>query len=135
MAVLEQLLPKPDEGESRRLLALGRSSLETRAVSPQNLTRAVQYLSQARDFIEAKEPTRPLLGEIETALTSAKQELGNVYDSHIFAAEQAVRFGERERAKESLRDLLRYLPDPEDTRHQKVKERLNELMQGETASP
>lgn len=130
VAVTETPLPTPDPAKAKQLYELGKAAFETRSVAPHNLYRSLEYYEQARDLVEAQEPPPPLLTEIEQALAASREALQNAFDSHLFAAEQALRFGERERAVDALRDVLRYFPNPEDPRYRRARDRLNELMRG-----
>ena len=64
----------------------------------------------------------------EQGLQRAQDELNNIFNSHMFAAQKALRFGDHATAEHSLRELLSYYPDPEDRRHKEVKERLSKVL-------
>ena len=70
----------------------------------------------------------PLIAAIAKAEAQAREELQNVFESYIFTVEKAMRFNDVQGAIETLRELLRYFPDPEDQRHVKAKNRLNEIL-------
>ena len=124
----ETPLPAVDEARAAEYLALGQAAMEARSVTPHNLARAIEYFGEGRRFLEAQEPPSELLAQLDTALREAETELQGVFDSHVFAAEKAARFGETEEALESLRQLLEYFPNQDDARHREIKERLQALM-------
>jgi hypothetical protein len=126
--VKEIPLPPPDEAKAAELFALGRAAFDARSVLPANLARAVEYFEEAQLYLEGMAAPPPLLGEIRTAENQARDELQKIFDSYLFASEKALRFGDRDGAVQSLRDLLRYFPDPEDPRHKKAKGRLGDLV-------
>ncbi|MEL6545725.1 MAG: hypothetical protein AAFQ82_13920, partial [Myxococcota bacterium] len=125
--VKESALPKVDYKKAERLFDLGKTAFNARTVAPPNLSRSIGYLEEARLYLEGADERPPLYYDIGKTLTKAKRELQETFDSHIFAAEQAIRFGERERASESLRELLQYIPDEEDARHEEARSRLEAL--------
>ena len=125
--VSETALPKPDPAKAKQFFELGKASYESRSVSPQNLTRAVAYLEEAQLYVAAEETPPPIAETIQTQLTKVETELQNTFDSHMFSAEQALRFGDPQKARDALSDILRYFPDPNDPHHQRAKERLTEL--------
>jgi pSer/pThr/pTyr-binding forkhead associated (FHA) protein len=127
VTVLETPLPKPDLAKAKQLYDLGRAAYDTRSVAPQNLNRAIEYLDEALLLVEGVEPEPPLLAQIVKGGEDARRELQTTFEAHIFAAEQALRFGDVEQARDALRDVMRYFPNPEDPRHQRAKERLAEL--------
>ncbi|MEE8408007.1 MAG: FHA domain-containing protein [Myxococcota bacterium] len=124
----EERLPPPDEKKAKELFELGAAAYDTRSVTPQNLARSVQYYGDARRYLEALETAPPLLTDIENAERRAADDLQSIYDSYVFSAEKAIRFGDRQGAVESLRDLLRYFPDDSDPRHRQAKRRLTDLI-------
>lgn len=128
LRVVESEVPEVDVARAERLFELGKASFDTRTVAPQNLARAVAYFHQARLFLEALPEKPPLYYDIQKSLTRAESELQNVFDTHLFAAEQALRFGDRARAIQSLRDALHYFPDRADPRHATAKQRLDDLL-------
>ena len=124
----EEPLPPPDEEKAKELFALGKVAYDARSVAPPNLARAIEYFVEARGYLEAMDQPPALLSTILQAEESARQELQNVYDSYIFTVEKAQRFNDIQGAIETLRELLRYFPDPEDQRHVKAKNRLTEML-------
>ena len=127
LSIEETLLPEPDLTKATRLFELGQAAFETRSVAPENLYRAVKYLTESRIYVEGEDQPDPLLLDIERILAAAEEGLEQTYRSHLFAAEKAFRFGDRAGAVEKLRSLLRHFPDPEDTRHQIVKKKVEGL--------
>jgi hypothetical protein len=124
----QEPLPAPDLEKAQELFDLGRASFEARSVSPPNLYRSIEYFAEATLYLEALETQPPLLASIRGQENAARVELQKVFDQYLFATEKALRFGDRDNAVESLRELLRFLPDPEDPRHKKAKDRLTELI-------
>ncbi|MEO1481928.1 MAG: FHA domain-containing protein [Myxococcota bacterium] len=127
--VEESELPEVDVGKAQQLFALGKSAFDTRSVAPQNLARSIDYFGQARLYLEGIEERPPLYYDIGKSLKRAKGQLQNTFETHIFAAEQATRFGDRTRAVDSLVELLQYIPDKEDPRHIEAKSRLESLQE------
>ncbi len=123
----ETPLPPPDEKRAAQLFELGKGAYDTRSVTPPNLWRAAGYFDEAKSFLEAMPERPPLWAEIEKAEQKAQDELQGVFDSHVFAAEKAQRFGNEDEAAQLLRELMRYFPDSTDTRHKQAKARLNSL--------
>lgn len=128
VTITETTLPPPDFERAKHLFELGNSTFEVRNVTPQNLSRAIGYYEEARTWLEGAEPEPPLLTAVHAALAKAETELAGIYETHMFAVEQALRFGERQRAVDSLRDVLQWVPNPEDARHVRAKARLTELV-------
>ena len=126
--VREEPLRPADPWKARDLYDLGRAAFDTRTVTPENLQRSINYFKEAATYLEAQEPPSSTLASIDDATRRAEKELDSIVDAHLFSAERAVRFGQRDQASEALRDLLRYLPDPEDRRHKEVRERLANLV-------
>jgi pSer/pThr/pTyr-binding forkhead associated (FHA) protein len=126
--VVQQKLPPPDEKKAEELLDLGKAAYDTRSVAPQNLWRALQYFREAKLYLEGFDSPPPLTGKIVEAETRAAEELQTTYDSYLFAAEKAIRFGERDAAVASLREALRYFPEASDKRHDLIKRRLTNLV-------
>ena len=122
----EEPLPPPDENKAKELFELGKVAYDARSVAPPNLARAIEYFVEARSYLEAMDPPPPLLAAIQQAEEAARAELQNIYDSYIFTVEKAQRFNDLQGATETLRELLRYFPDPEDQRHVKAKNRLTD---------
>ncbi|MEZ0310736.1 MAG: FHA domain-containing protein [Myxococcota bacterium] len=127
VTVTETVLPAPDTAKAKQLHDLGKVAFDSRSVAPQNLTRALAYLEEAELFTAAEASPSPVAQDIEKLLTKVRAELQTTFEAHIFSAEQALRFGDTERARDALRDILRYFPDANDPRHQAAKERLAEL--------
>lgn len=125
--VKQEPLPPPNPKKAEELFDLGQAAFDAKGVAPPNLYRAIQYFQEARLYLEGMDNPPKLLEEITASEEKASEELNRVYNSYLFTAEKALRFGDHEEALTSLRDLLRYLPDTEDARHQKVKKRLIEL--------
>lgn len=125
--VRESPLPEVDVERAQQLFDLGKAAFDTRTVARPNLARAIEYLEQASLFLEGVDERPPLYYDIAKSLRKAERELQETFESHIFAAEQAIRFGERSRAIESLQELLQYIPNPEDARHEEAKSRLDAL--------
>jgi pSer/pThr/pTyr-binding forkhead associated (FHA) protein len=123
----EVALPKPDPVKAKQFYDLGKAAFDTRSVAPQNLTRSVSYLEEARLYVAAEETPSALSQQIEKELTKVNAELQSTFETHIFTAQQALRFGETERARDALREILRYFPDPNDPHHQTAKQKLTEL--------
>lgn len=127
VSIIEKPLPAADPNKAQQLFKLGKAAFDTRSVAPQNLTRAIAYFDEARAYLEALAKPPPLYAEIGKAEKAAQEELQNILDSQLFAAEKALRLNSREEAAHVLRELLRYFPDPDDPRHERVKARLNEV--------
>lgn len=127
VAVTETALPKPDSAKAKQFYDLGKAAFDTRSVAPQNLTRSVAYLEEARLYVAAEETPSAIAQQIDKELAKVNAELQSTFETHIFTAQQALRFGETERARDALRDILRYFPDPNDPHHQAAKEKLTEL--------
>ena len=121
-------LPPPDEKKAGDLFELGQAAYDARSVTPQNLSRSMQYYQDARRYLEGFDQPPPLMTKIEKAERNVAQELQGVYDSYLFAAEKALRFGDREAAASSLRELLRYFPDREDPRHEQARKKLTDII-------
>lgn len=127
VALSETALPKPDPAKAKQFYDLGKASFDTRAVAPQNLARAIAYLEEAQLYIAAEDDPPPIAETIETELKKVETELQNTYDQHMFTAEQSLRFGDPGKARDALREILRYFPDQNDPHHQRAKEKLTEL--------
>ncbi len=125
--VVQEPLPAVDARRAEELLKLGQAAFDNRSVAPANLHRAMEYYLEARLYVEAAEPPPPLTATIDQAHKTAAAELQNLYDTYMFTAEKALRFGDREGAMEALRELLLYLPDQDDPRHTTTKRRLGDL--------
>ncbi len=127
LTLTEVALPAPNPTKAKQLHELGKVAFDSRSVAPQNLTRAVAYLEEAELYTAAEEAPSPVAHEVVTLLEKVRAELQTTFEAHVFSAEQALRFGDTERARDALRDILRYFPDAKDPRHQAAKERLAEL--------
>lgn len=125
--VRESELPEVDVDKAQQLFGLGKSAFDTRSVAPHNLARSIDYFEQARLYLEGIDERPPLYYDIGNSLNKAKGQLQNTFETHIFASEQATRFGDRARAIDSLVELLQYIPDKEDPRHVEAKSRLDSL--------
>ncbi|MBI3179206.1 MAG: FHA domain-containing protein [Deltaproteobacteria bacterium] len=123
----QEPLPAVDARRAEDLLKLGRAAFDNRSVAPANLHRAMEYYAEARLYVEGAESPLPLVATIDQAHKAAASELQNLYDTYMFPAEKALRFGDREGAMEALRELLLYLPDQDDPRHKLTKRRLGDL--------
>ncbi|OGQ89026.1 MAG: hypothetical protein A2289_18600 [Deltaproteobacteria bacterium RIFOXYA12_FULL_58_15] len=126
--VVQQDLPRADEDKAQDLYGLGVVSFDARSVLPENLHRSIEYFKEAALYLEELELPPPLLDEIVTAQSRAEEELQKICDTYMFASEKALRFGDRAEAVQSLRDLLRYLPDVDDPRREKAKNKLTDLV-------
>jgi len=126
--LIEKELPEPDENKAAELFELANAAYETRSVTPENLYRSIQYYEEATSFLEAMEPSPLLLKEIEVNRTRAVADLEQIYSSHMFAAEKAFRFGDRQAAADKMRALLRHFPDQDDKRYQRAKKKLDGLI-------
>ncbi len=127
LTVTETALPEPSPAKANQYLELGKAAFDSRSAAPQNLTRALAYLEEAELFTAAETQPSDLAVSIDKELIKVKAELQTTFEAHIFSAEQALRFGDTERARDALRDVLRYFPDANDPRHQAAKARLAEL--------
>ncbi|MBC7794988.1 MAG: FHA domain-containing protein [Clostridia bacterium] len=125
--VTETTLPKVDLVKAKQFYDLGKAAFETRSIAPQNLTRAIAYLEEAGLYVASADETPAIAETIQTELSKVENELQTTYDHHIFTAEQALRFGDPQKARDALREILRYFPDPNDPHHQRAKEKLTEL--------
>jgi hypothetical protein len=128
--VTEEQLPPPDPKRAAQLYELGKTSYESRSVTPPNLWRAVEYLREARSYLEGLVDPPRLFGQVTELEVKAKAELQAIFEAHVFAAEKALRFGDVEQAVQVLRELLRYFPEPADPRHAQAKARLSDLGRG-----
>ncbi|MCK5690014.1 FHA domain-containing protein [Myxococcota bacterium] len=125
---IEEPLPEPNLKKAQEFFDMGEVAFDTRSVAPQNLFRSIEYFDDALRFVEAAEPVLPIEEKIREAHARSEQELNNVFDSHLFSAQKALRFGDRKLAMENLRDAIRYFPDPEDLRRKRLKERAKEII-------
>ncbi|MFC1611173.1 FHA domain-containing protein [Myxococcota bacterium] len=121
-------LPPPNQEKAGELYNLGKAAFDARSVLPSNLYRSIEYFEEAQGHLEAIEPAPDLLKMIRADEARSREDLQKVFDTYLFASEKALRFGDRAVAIETLRDLLRYLPDPEDPRHKQAKSRLANLV-------
>ncbi len=129
LQLIQQVLPPPDRKRARELFKLGQAAHETRSVAPQNLYKSIQYFRDASLLLEGLDDPPPLMDDIRAALLEAEEELQSIHNSHTFTAQKAIRFGNLGEAADTLRNLLRYYPDPEDRRHKDVKSQLGKVLQ------
>ncbi len=127
ISVNESPLPEVDVDRAQQLFDLGKAAFDTRTVARPNLARSIEYFEKASLFLEGIDERPPLYYDIGKSLRKAERELQETFESYIFAAEQAIRFGERQRAVESLQELLQYIPNDEDARHEEARSRLDAL--------
>lgn len=126
--VFQEKLPPPDKRLARQLFSLGEAAYGARSVSPQNMWHAVQYYRQARLYLEALEKSPPVMARIAAAERRATEQLQVVFDSHILAADAAIRSGQLQTAVAALRRALRFFPDDADERRDSIKRRLADLI-------
>ena len=124
IAITEIPLPEPDQKRANELFETGRSSYDARDEASANLFYAITHLANARLYLEGFSEPPGLLESIAALENLARRELEQIHASHIFAAEKAIRLGERKMAEDRLRVLLKYYPDPEDEVHKELLGRL-----------
>jgi len=126
--VAQQALPPPDVEKATELFELGKAAFDTRSVAPQNLYKSIEYMKDALLHLEGMATRPPLYAKVDAALTKSEQELDGIHNHHMFTAQKAARFGDMATAVDTLRNLLRYYPDPDARRHLEVKKRLGMLL-------
>jgi len=118
--IRQHVAQKADPQKARELINLAKQAYETRSVAPHNLFRAINYYRQALTMLEEKPVQGVPVDEVREHLARAEQELIKIHSGYVFSAQKALRFGERSTALDTLKELLRYYPDPAHHRHQEV---------------
>jgi hypothetical protein len=123
-SLTETPLPAPDAKAAQENFTLGKKRYERKDVAPENLYLALQHLEKARDYLELlPENALPdIYGEASEIIDRINQELEARFNSWMFDAARAIKYGRLKEAIHIYKKLLQSFPNQEDPRHRKVRE-------------
>lgn len=127
ISVTEEPIPPPSLERAKELMHVAQDAADHKRVDPANLYTAEDNFRRALLAMEALDPVPPEYATAEQAYRAAHDELVQVIDSGLFRAERAQRYGRAEEARDTLRELLLYLPNASDPRRQDINTRLQQL--------
>lgn len=115
----EELLARAQEAveQARRLR-------DEREVDRGNLAAAVARYRAAKDYLSSFNPKPELFDEAAAGLAEAEAELSAVLERLNWDADHAIQTREWSRAVQALREILEYVPDRTDPRHDAAERRL-----------
>lgn len=115
----EELLSRAEEAveQARRLR-------DERDVHRGNLAEAAARYRAAKDYLSSFNPKPDLFDEASAGLEDVEAELAAVLEKLNWDADHAFQVREWSRAAQSLREILEYVPDRSDPRHDAAERRL-----------
>ena len=127
MKIIQEPLPAPDIEKANQAYKLALKRFESRKVAFNNLFESIIYFRQARDYLELLEPKPLLYAESVDMMKIAKRELDERYDQMMFTARKDLQYGQHERAKNTLQNIMELIPDRSDFRYQEARKNLEQL--------
>jgi hypothetical protein len=121
------LPPEQRISRARASLTLGEQRLKDRRISIENLSLARAEFQKALNLVEGVSPVPDFLAALNSRLQETEGLLEEEFRRRKFAAEQAIRFQDPDRAELELKNIQKLLSTPDDPRYRYAQERLKEI--------
>jgi hypothetical protein len=121
------LPPEQRISRARASFALGEQRLKDRRISIENLSLARAEFQKALNLVEGVSPVPDFLAALNSRLQETEGLLEEEFRRRKFAAEQAIRFQDPDRAELELKNIQKLLRVPDDPRYRYAQERLKEI--------
>ncbi len=124
--IQEVPVPKCDIKIAQKYIFLSQEKYKERKIIESNIYYAINHLKAASEYVfSCKEDE--IRSEIQETINRYENELNDIINTYKFNCKKFIKLKDKEAAKVELEQILKYLPNEEDTRYQGAKDLYDRL--------
>ncbi len=126
VSIQEVPVPKCDIKVAQKYFHLAQEKYNEKQIIESNLYFAINHLKAASEYVFSCKDEE-IRNQIQEAITKYENELRDILSGYKFNCQKFIKLKDKAAAKVELEQILKYIPDEEDTRYQGAKSMYDRL--------